>query len=224
MSLVEIATNPETKLRGVIASQNIPPFTLVSHYTGAQKNLDQQARIQAGIAKASKGKFLGSEYILENQTVLDPDGDPTILVPVFMSGPCAGQPKPQYSTSALFVNEPTAGTKQKMNAVLAPNYDNSSLTLLTIRDIKKGDELLVCYGTLFVRKYKDDKGQWQEYKTNCSEDEQFKPIFYYIYLANVVRMYREADHKHPPKIMRKMPGSRKLHFQWKNKEWVESTK
>lgn len=222
MALVEVATNPETKLRGVIALQNIPAFTLISHYAGVQKNLDQQAKIQARIVKASKGKFLGSEYILENQTVLDTDGDPTIIVPVFMSGPRAGQPKPEYATTALFVNEPTADTKQKMNSVLAPNYDNSSLTLLTLREIKKGEEILVCYGILFVRQYQDDKGRWQKYVTDCFEDQQFTEFFFYIYLGNVIRMYRLPDYKHPPMIMRSVPGHRKVKYRWENNEWIES--
>ena len=202
----------------LIASRHIPAFTQISHFKGKIKSLDSQVNIEKSIRRHSNGMFKGSEYIIENQTMLDEDGDPTIIVPIYMSGKHAGKINPIYMTHALFANEPSL--HEDVNAVLAPNYDKNTVTLLSVVDIPENQEILTCYGSNYDRTFLQD-GIIKTYETNSIHSEFYEDNWFYIFASAVVKMPRNPEKDKGPIIVHESKTHHITHT-WQDTEWHET--
>jgi hypothetical protein len=199
------------KIKGVVALKDIPKYTQIDDYKGVNKTNKQALYIAQKIHRQNK-KLTGSEYMLENQTLLDTNGESMILVPVWQSGKNAGEINPKYDSIAARVNETFPG--EHMNSVLAANYDKETLTLLTVEPIKAGEQLTICYGSIFDRHYYDEKKKKIiEYTTPCTTRLANK-YYYYIYKGNLIKTMKVPSARSKPNIVHKYRKAPDILYTW----------
>ena len=216
--LSKVVYNKTKGMYTLLANVYIPAFTQISDYIGKTESLDRQARIQKSIVTHSNGKFHGTEYIIENLTILDEDDDPTIIVPVFISGKKAGQIKPKYKTNALFANEPN--NNEVVNAVMAQNYDKKTVTLLSVKDIEQNEEILICYGNTFDRSFRHDN-EVKVYTTICMNSNIYNEYWFYIYLGAIIQIPHRVSQYDIPYVVRKSEIYH-ITYVWEKKQWEEN--
>ena len=148
-ALVKVVTMPG-KGRGVVALRDIPPATLVGNYPGHRHTLQAHGqRMAQGLTDAKYAiSFykLTSNYNANVSYVLDPGDGRGALLPEFAAA------------VAPYVNEPDA--RSGPNLVWVWNLPKYRLEMWTARQVRKGEELTVCYG--------NGGGYDRSYVTSCA--------------------------------------------------------
>lgn len=114
---------------GVVAAQDIPAFTVIGVYPGYMDALSgEQAKIGRPVPK----------YALMDLNCADFYND------VFVEF---------ADTFAPFINEPNEAETSNCAWIQEPHRVEGRLSIISVRDIKKDDELLIGYGPLYPRTY-----------------------------------------------------------------------
>jgi hypothetical protein len=136
----------EGKGRGLVARRDVPAWTLVGPYPGRVYTYAQHGALKArGVCD--------DEYAVE---FWDSRPGGRIGETVVLDPRVGGEFR--YAGVTPFVNEPSAS--QRPNVVWVWNFPKHRIELWTSRALRAGDELTVCYGDAYERKY----------RTRCSEE------------------------------------------------------
>jgi hypothetical protein len=114
---------------GVVAATDIPAFTVIGVYPGYEDPLSGE---QVKIGRP------GPKYSLVDLNCADYYND------VFTEF---------QKTTTPFVNEPNEGEKSNCAWIQEPFRPEGRLSIMNVRDIKSGEELLIGYGPLYPRDY-----------------------------------------------------------------------
>ncbi|EPY30786.1 hypothetical protein STCU_03893 [Strigomonas culicis] len=114
---------------GVVAAQDIPAFTVIGVYPGYMDALSgEQAKIGRPVPK----------YALMDLNCADYYND------VFVEF---------ADTFAPFINEPNESETSNCAWIQEPHRVEGRLSIISVKDIKKDEELLIGYGPLYPRSY-----------------------------------------------------------------------
>jgi hypothetical protein len=192
----------------------IPQFTRIDSYDGELVTETEYEKKVRGIKKNTNGKVSGTEYGVENKTLLDVDDKHLLIFPTNCK---TGKIEERYkNTPSLYANEPstvftTIGgqpVRNVANSMMVANFDTRRMDLLAITDIIAGSEVLLHYGKLYKRK---------GYRTNCRA-----PNFWlYTYKGNLVKMPNNICKSMKPVVLEE-GKEYNLTFTWKKNNWVEA--
>ena len=169
------------KMQGLRASSTIKKYDFLGMYNGDIISVDEHIRRKNKIIKNTKGELNGSEYAVDFEVGVSQNEESRLIFPVDMNGKIALKYK---NVKALYANEPT--TKQQPNAILICNYDAMQMQLMAIKDIRKNQAILWCYG-----------GEYKPGYINGCKLGQIPHM--YKYMGRVVEMF--AKNKKKPKVV-----------------------
>lgn len=114
---------------GVIAANDIPAFTIIGLYPGYDDFLSgEHSKIGRPVAKYALMDLNCADYF----NVVFPEFD---------------------STFAPFINEPMPSEKSNCAWIQEPHQAHGRLSIISVCEIKKGEELLIGYGPVYPRTY-----------------------------------------------------------------------
>lgn len=114
---------------GIVAKKDIPPFTVIGHYPGYEDFLGGE-QLKLGRPE--------TKYSLLNLNCAD------YFNSVF----------PEFNDLFTpFINEPSPSEESNCGWIDEPHYSDKSLSIITVREIKAGEELLIGYGPSYPRSY-----------------------------------------------------------------------
>jgi hypothetical protein len=134
---------------GLVATKDIPKGSLIAYYRMTVYNADTYK-------SPTHNAYTFTIYTKNGNESQKFIGD---LSPASWSLPCGGVPYWAY-----FSNEPSATQRanSRIDENIAVNYRNRNILregdtvvykLLATRDIRKGDEIIWCYGDMYIRAY-----------------------------------------------------------------------
>lgn len=139
-------------MRGVFATKDIPKGTFLCCYEGDHLSETEYLRKALRVSKNTKKSFKESIECLQEYDMLDEEED-KIITPLSDDGFLMIK---KYGMAPV-INEPFLG--QRPNVVwVSPDEDVPSVSTITKRNIKRGEEILVYYGSEYERPYPCNKG------------------------------------------------------------------
>ena len=135
----------EGKGLGVRAVEDIPEGTCLGPYPGKVYTMKDHMALKV------QGK-VDDQYAIE---FWDSTPGGTIREGLVVNPMLEGRSLPdKYMCAAPFVNEP--GPEDTPNLAWVWNFPKHRVEMWTIRDVKKGEELTICYGQAYPRGYKSN--------------------------------------------------------------------
>jgi hypothetical protein len=197
----------------LIALIDIPPFTCISTYEGDVITDTEYTANVKEIIKNTGGAKSGTEYGIENKTLVGIDGKALVIFPTDCK---TGEISDLYKNAlALYANEPSDYRVKRggklftptANSVLVANYDTNCVDLVASSGIKAGSQVLLYYGEAYKRR---------GYKANCPVPD----FWVYQSRSNLVKMPTKLHESIAPVILKRNKKD-PITFTWEKDNWVE---
>lgn len=156
---------------GVVARRDLPAWTCLGPYPGKVFTADQHDELK-------KKGILDHEYALDffkavpgaaimESDVIDPRDAKDLEVP------------PEFDYPTLYLNEPDS--TRRPNVAWVWNFPKRRVEMWTATDVRKGEELVICYGTGYTRSYKTscEIPGVEHFRYAIGHPRQAKPVLWY---------------------------------------------
>lgn len=156
---------------GVVARRDVPAWTCLGPYPGKVYTSEEHDELK-------KKGILDHEYALDffravpgaairESDVIDPRDAKDQAVP------------PEFDYPTLYLNEPDAD--RRPNVAWVWNFPKRRVEMWTATDVRRGEELVICYGTGYTRSYKTscEIPGVEHFRYAIGHPRQTKPVLWY---------------------------------------------